>query len=291
MTAPTDDTDLNILCLYNKPNLDPYKNPNRPNYQRALVEADRILSELEPEAPEQPIPPATGTEYHDYPDPQPAGTLVACNGVIFHGSRSGRAGNPLDAEWQGTANYEVNNTLGLGWNATIGPGKVALHIPARQWGHNARAASDNYVAVEIAQPTVDTPLPPSVATALGDYIFDHVWPVWGEVWHFPSHAEIEDWGETGQQDGKTDLYPTGDERMNQFREMVYARLRERQAGHQPDPEPAPPTYEQLANLEGVAYHDDGVVIPALEYAIAAGDWVQVQSVVKFLRENDPHRAA
>ena len=61
-------------------------------------------------------------------------------------------------------------------------------------------------------------------------------------------------------------------------------------------EPAPPadgqpSYEQLANLEGVAYHDDGTVIPALEGARAAGDWSQVDAVVSFLRSNDPHRAA
>lgn len=61
-------------------------------------------------------------------------------------------------------------------------------------------------------------------------------------------------------------------------------------------EPAPPdagqpSYDQLANLEGVSYHEDGVVIPALEGARATGDWSQVDAVVKFLRSNDPHRAA
>ena len=60
----------------------------------------------------------------------------------------------------------------------------------------------------------------------------------------------------------------------------------------PVPVPTPsPNEAQLANLEGVAYHDDGVVIPALLGAKASGDWSQVDAVVKFLRENDPHRAA
>jgi hypothetical protein len=110
------------------------------------------------------------------------------------------------------------------------------------WGHNARAASSRYVGVEIAQPTVNDPLPDSVPVALADYIFDHVWPVWGEVWHFPSHAELELWGETGQKDGKSDLYPAGDERMNVFREKVYAQLRRRQEAvppAPPEPEPVP----------------------------------------------------
>lgn len=35
----------------------------------------------------------------------------------------------------------------------------------------------------------------------------------------------------------------------------------------------------------------GTVIPALLGAKASGDWSQVDAVVSFLRENDPHRAA
>jgi hypothetical protein len=179
------------------------------------------------------------TVYEQYPDPEPAGRFTAPpKGVIFHGSRSGRAGNPLDAEYKATAGYEVSNPLGLGWNATVGPGKVAIHMDVRSWGWNARAASDKYIGVEISQPTVNDPLPDSVPTALADYIFDHVWPVWGELdWHFPSHAELEAWGETGQKDGKTDLYPAGDERMNAFRQKVYDRLTERKGAVPTVPEP------------------------------------------------------
>lgn len=290
-----DGDDLDVLCLYNKPNVAPQNNPNRPNYQRALVEADRILAEMAP-APipptPEPIPPSGETTYEHFTDTEPAGTLNTCQGVILHGSRSGVQGRDLMVEWRGTAGYEVNNPLGLGWNATIGPGVVALHLDVRHWGWNARNASDTYVAVEIAQPTVNDPLPNAVPRAVADYIFDHVWPAWGETWHFPSHAELEDWGETGANDGKTDLYPTGDPRMEAFREQVYARLNERKSG-QPQPGPEPPadapTYEQLATLEGVAYHEDGVVIPTLQDARLEQDWGKVESVVKFLRENDPHR--
>jgi predicted chitinase len=53
--------------------------------------------------------------------------------------------------------------------------------------------------------------------------------------------------------------------------------------------PVQPSYEQLANLEGVAYHDDGVVIPALAAARISNDWSQVDAVIEFLRANDPHR--
>lgn len=190
------------------------------------------------------------TVYEQYPDPEPAGRFTAPpKGVIFHGSRSGRAGNPLDAEYKATAGYEVNNPLGLGWNATVGPGKVAIHLDVRSWGWNARAASDKYVAVEIAQPTVNDPLPDSVPVALADYIFDHVWPVWGELdWHFPSHAELEAWGETGQKDGKTDLYPVGDERMNVFRQTVYDRLTERKGAVVEPPIVLPPADSRLKVL-------------------------------------------
>lgn len=48
---------------------------------------------------------------------------------------------------------------------------------------------------------------------------------------------------------------------------------------------------QLQNLEGNAYHDDGVVIPVLSDAIREQSWSKVESVIKFLRDNDPHRAA
>jgi hypothetical protein len=283
-------SDLDILCLYNKPSTPPAANPNRPNYERSLAEADRILAGLYPQEPTDPVEP-TSTQYEAYPDPQPAGTLGACAGVILHGSRSGRVGNPLANEGKGTASYEVNNSLGLGWNATAWPGHVAIHLPADQWGWNARNASDNYVAIEIAQPVESDPIG-NVHIAVADYIFDHVWPRWGEVWHFPSHAELEDWGETGANDGKTDLYHTGAAEMNAFRDKVYARLNERKAGSQPKPEPVPPDY---ATLTALAYKEDGVVVPALAAALANPDdanlRIQTDSVLRWLRENAPKPAA
>jgi hypothetical protein len=56
-----------------------------------------------------------------------------------------------------------------------------------------------------------------------------------------------------------------------------------------EPPATAPTYDELANLEGNAYHEDGVVIPALLGAKDTGDWGQIDAVVSFLRQNDPHR--
>jgi hypothetical protein len=282
---------VETLSRYNKPDGTATASV-RLRYQNMLTLAAQQLGVSEPQP--EPPPAPTETVYESYPDPEPAGVFpVTPLGVIFHGSRSGKAGNPLDAEYRGTASYEVNNPFGLGWNATVGPGVVAIHMDARHWGWNARAASGQYIGVEIAQPTVNDPLPASMATALADYIFDHVWPVWGELWHFPSHAEIEDWGETGHQDGKTDLYPTGDERMNVFRQKVYDRLNARKTAPQPippEPEPEAPDY---ATLTALAYYEDGVVVPALAAALANPDDVnlriQVDAVLRWLRENSPRR--
>lgn len=57
------------------------------------------------------------------------------------------------------------------------------------------------------------------------------------------------------------------------------------------PEPRPIGTPDLETLVGVAYHEDGVVIPALSGAIASGDWGQVEATRKFLRDNNPQRAA
>jgi hypothetical protein len=57
------------------------------------------------------------------------------------------------------------------------------------------------------------------------------------------------------------------------------------------PEQAGDELGALRNLVGVAYHDDGTIIPALIAAKESGDWGQVDAVVSFLKTNNPHRAA
>lgn len=192
---------------------------------------DVILGPAWSEPAATPAPPPTGAPgvtYDDYRDPQPAGRFAATpKGVILHGSRSGRAGNPLDAEYKGTAGWEVNNPDDLGWNATIGEGRVALHLDPREWGWNARAASDKYLAVELAQPTAGDVITDGQVAAFADWVKTRVLPVWPKLpLVFPTHAEVEASGETGKRDGKTDVYPVGDSRAVALRGRIMAALGE-----------------------------------------------------------------
>lgn len=55
-------------------------------------------------------------------------------------------------------------------------------------------------------------------------------------------------------------------------------------------EAEPPRVEaDLATLVGVAYHEAGVIIPALVSARQNQDWGAVEAVISFLRRNDPDR--
>jgi hypothetical protein len=222
-------------CLerYNKPS-DEVSNGVRANYARALATAESWLvawgaaadRPAEP-VPSVPAPPSsTATKFESYTDPRPAGAYAQMpRGCILHGSRSGRRSNPLAAEYAGTASYEVNNPAGLGWTATIGDGVVAVHMDARHWGWNARAASRHYLAVEFAQPTNANEITDGQVRAFCDWWRTHVLPVWPGIPHFfPSHAEVEHSGETGVRDGKDDAFPYGDPRMDDLRARIVANL-------------------------------------------------------------------
>lgn len=228
-----------VLERYNKPNGEVTAGV-RANYARGLAEARRILGEPPP------APAPSGIVYEDYRDPEPAGRFASMpKGIILHGSRSGRAGNPKAAEYRGTASWEVNNPGGLGWHATVGEGVVAVHLEPTEWGWNARAASDEYLAVEIAQATVDEPVTDAQVDALADWITTRVLPVWpGLPMRFPSHAEVEKSGETGAIDGKTDVFPAGDPRMDELR----SRLVERLGAMINPPKPVPAPSDELAML-------------------------------------------
>lgn len=185
---------------------------------------DVILGSAWEEPDTAPAPTPT-IVYQDYRDPGPAGTFAAQpKGIILHGSRSGKDGNPKAAEYLGTARYEVNNPDGLGWHATVGENVVAVHLTPREWGWNARAASDKYLAVELAQATVDEPITDAQVDALADWITTRVLPVWPRLpMYFPTHAEVERSGETGQRDGKTDVFPD-QARADELRGRLMARL-------------------------------------------------------------------
>lgn len=176
--------------------------------------------------------------YEDYRDPQPAGRFPSMpRGVILHGSRSGRAGNPKDAEYLGTARYEQNNPNGLGWHATIGNGKVAVHLTPQEWGWHALQASKVYLGVELAQATVDEPITNEQVVALADWIKTRVLPAWpGLPLHFPSHAEAD--REQGVSQGKSDVFPLSDVRMDDLRARLMAAL-----GKETPVQPPTPEYE------------------------------------------------
>lgn len=186
--------------------------------------------------PTEVLVPSSAIVYEDFRDPQPAGRFASMpKGIILHGSRSGKAGNPKATEYLGTARYEVANTDDLGWNATIGENRVAVHLTPQEWGWNARAASDDYLAVEFAQATVDESITDAQVAAFCDWVTTRVLPTWGATFPlvFPTHAELDGTAEYGgYHDGKTDVYPKGVAAADDLRARIMAAL-----GQAPAPQP------------------------------------------------------
>lgn len=149
---------------------------------------------------------------------------VPPRGVILHGTRSGQAGWTTDQEYEATVNYVRNGAAGLGWNVTCGPNRLAIHMSPRSWGWSARAASQVYLAVEFAQPTVNHAITDGQVFAFCWWWLEAraVWPAL--PLKFPTHAEVERWGETGANDGKSDVFPWMDPRASELRERIVARL-------------------------------------------------------------------
>lgn len=237
-----------VLERYNKPNEEVSANV-RANYARALEIADRILGQGQSALP-PPVVEGDVIFEQKYRDHAPAGTFAERpKGVILHGSGSGRASNPPLAEYAGTANWENINPDGLGWNATIGPNIVAVHLSAREWGWNARAASQSYLAVELAQPVRSVPISDEQVNAFCAWFEAEVLPVWPDIpLFFPTHCEVERSGETGQIDGKDDVFPDA-ARADELRGRIMARLTGR-VEPQPEPGPTtPPALDLLAERE------------------------------------------
>jgi hypothetical protein len=272
-----------VLERYNKPNAE-VSSGVRQNYARALVLADELYPEDGHEDvggdPGDVVVPGGTTRFEDnWPDFAPAGTFSAApGGVILHGSRSGRASNPMDAEYSGTANWEVINPEGLGWNATIGHDVVAVHLDARHWGWNARAASPKYLAVEFAQPTNANAISDGQVQAFADWFRQHVLTVWPNIaLNFPTHAEVEVWGETGYHDGKDDVFPFGDIRVDQLRARIMAALGTQPAQPEPPaaPEPGPAPESDTHKVERMTSaigYLTGDIVDRLEHArVIAGE--------------------
>lgn len=233
---------------------------------------DVILGPGWPEPVENMPESMPGIVYENFRDPAPAGRFTSVpKGVILHGSRSGKAGNPKDVEYLGTARYEQNNP-DLGWHATVGENKVAVHLTPYEWGWNARDASQFYIAVEIAQATVDEEITDAQCAALADYLKTRIFPVWGDLgFHFPTHAELEAWGETGQKDGKTDVFPLGDPRVDGVRNRLYALLGAPgwEQPSPPPPSPEPPPTDLRAELRRVLDENNAAAIEDLRGRLQA----------------------
>lgn len=229
-------------------------------------------------------------------------------GVILHGSRSG-SNNDAMAEYRGTARY-AGSGIELGWSATVGPGIYAVHMPATHYGWNARAASSKFLAIEFAQATINHPIDDSMVDAFVHWLRTEALPVWPNLpMHFPSHAEVEVAGLTGARDGKSDVYPGGDARLEDLRRRIGERL-----GFEPGPavDVVPPSAPSILDatgrdigpwmqsaaaeagiplvlLLGCAYAESGESLnpnaerwgretPAAQDAIARGDWDELAAI-------------
>lgn len=225
-----------------------FKSPaHEANYRRGIREAEAILGTSEPPPPPPgDLGPWPAVSYESHPIPAAGAFVGTPRGVVLHGSRSGAAGNSQDQEYRGTVNWAKNNPAGLGWNVTIADHRVAEHLSVEHWGHHAKAASRHYLSIEFAQPTVDRDITDAQADAAAHWIKTRVWPVWGELWHFPTHAEVQASGETGDA-GNSDVYPLADPRLEVLRNRIYERLRQ-PLDVEPAPEPPPPAPSRAAVL-------------------------------------------
>ena len=213
---------LEALCRYNKPQIEGKNNPNRGNYERAYKEVENLLKE---ENLMKVLVNSTlniGGQFSTVP-----------KGIILHGSRSGVSGNPKAREALGCSNWVNNNPSGMGWNATIGENEYYVHMPASMWGWNAFSASDDYLAVEFAQATVDEPITDAQVDAFVHYVKTQVFPIWPDIpLTLKTHAEVEASGETVQTSGKTDVFPYRDVRAEDLKARILKKLK-----GEPVPEP------------------------------------------------------
>lgn len=210
--------ELEALCRYNKPFIPGNKNPNRQNYINGLASAESLLATLN-----------TGDEsmnVYTKTTSNIAGIMPSLpRGLLLHGSRSGKAGNPKATEALGTANWCLNNPDGLGWHATIGENEYYIHMKPNEWGWNAFSASDKYIAVEFAQATVSEAISDAQVDALVDYVKKYVLPVYPTLpLVLKTHSEVEASGETVQTSGKTDVFPYKDPRADELKARILAKL-------------------------------------------------------------------
>lgn len=134
------------------------------------------------------------------------GTLTQRKGMIVHSTRSGQNYNTTQ-EYNATINYIKAGADGLGWTATVGDGIVAMHMKIGEWGWNVRGASDEWVAVELAQAKLDGPILDSQIEGVAA-VWIKAREYYGTTFplHFVNHSDLPE----GIADGKTDVCRRGD---------------------------------------------------------------------------------
>jgi hypothetical protein len=108
----------------------------------------------------------------------------------------------------------------LGWNATIGNDRLALHMPMKQWGWNARGCSSVYLAVELAQPLESFDITDGQVRAFAEF-----WRLARMAWpnlpaYFPTHSELDGTRAYGPTDGKTDVFSKSSPRTEALRARI-----------------------------------------------------------------------
>lgn len=129
-------------------------------------------------------------------------------GILWHSTRSGNQTYNESQEFFGTVQYVRQGADGLGWHATVGPGLLAVHMFASEWAYNAREHSSEYIAIEVAQRGLDTPISADSIKTAAYFVKVSVLPVWPnldlnkQIHHSQTAAGIRD--------GKTDIYRRND---------------------------------------------------------------------------------
>lgn len=138
-------------------------------------------------------------------------------GVILHGTRSGQP-YTVEQEYQSTLNYVRSGAAGLGWNITVGEGKLCGHISPKSWGWNARQHSSEYLAVEFAQAHLGDLITGAQIDAFCWWFLNSARTLWPLLpMEFPNHSDLP----AGIADGKSDVEPRG---QHTVRDRILAKL-------------------------------------------------------------------
>mgnify|MGYP001578138726 CR=1 FL=1 len=122
-------------------------------------------------------------------------------GIILHATRSGRDWSE-EEEFNGTCTFVANGAAGLGWNCTVGPGRLTVHSPADAWGWNAREHSPRYLALEFAQARPGDAISARQVRAAAWWIEHEALREWPLLPHrLVEHRELP----AGVRDGKSDV--------------------------------------------------------------------------------------